>query len=132
MNARRSILFVLTTPDYVGGTERATFLVASLLAQRSNFDVGILGVYQHSDTPFFADDVSVNIDYLIDARSGMPPSELSRFVDRAWEPALTAKVDILIAEYLAERAPDIIVTTTPALLALVVQTAHARSKILAA
>ena len=129
MNARPSILFVLTTPDYAGGTERATFLVASLLAQRSNFDVGILGVYQHSDSPFFADDVSVNIDYLIDARFGMPTSELSRFVDRAWEPVLTAKVDILIREYLADRAPNIIVATTPALLALVVQTAHSRSKI---
>ncbi|MEY3167403.1 MAG: hypothetical protein RLZZ343_1206, partial [Actinomycetota bacterium] len=132
MNARPSILFVLTTPDYAGGTERSTFLVASLLAQLSNFDVGILGIYQHNDAPFFADDVSVNIDYLIDARSGMPPGELSRFVDRAWEPVLTAKVDMLIAEYLADRAPDIIIATTPALLALVIQTAHARSKILAA
>ena len=131
MNARRSILFVLTTPDYAGGTERSTFLVASLLAQLSNFDIGILGIYQHNDAPFFADDVSVNIDYLIDARAGMPPGELSRFVDRAWEPVLTAKVDTLIAEYLADRAPDIIIATTPALLALVIQTAHARSKILA-
>ena len=78
MNARRSILFVLTTPDYAGGTERSTFLVASLLAQLSNFDVAILGIYQHNDAPFFADDVSVNIDYLIDARSGMPSGELSR------------------------------------------------------
>jgi glycosyltransferase involved in cell wall biosynthesis len=138
MNDQRRIrvVFVLTTPDAIGGTERATFHVASELARRPELEVSVLGVFRRTETPHFAADLRVPIRYVIDDRE-RPATAVdtavdtaSKLVDAHWEPAFSARSDRLMAEALLVDPPDVLVATTPALLALISQTASPRSAII--
>lgn len=125
---RIRVVFVLTTPDAVGGTERATYQVAAQLARHDDLDVSVLGVLRERDAPHFAGDVTMPLHHLLDvrpARAGRHADEdrPSSLVDARWEPVFSARTDHLVAEALSTDPPDVVVATTPALLALVAQVA---------
>jgi glycosyltransferase involved in cell wall biosynthesis len=129
-------VFVLTTPDGAGGTERATFQLASALDRCADLDVSVLGVLREADRPHFAPDLAtVPLEHLIDARpthtdnAATTDHEPSALVDPAIEPVFSARSDRLMAERLALDAPDVVVATTPALLALLCQTAPASTAV---
>ncbi|WP_081240305.1 stealth conserved region 3 domain-containing protein [Streptomyces viridosporus] len=134
------ITFLLTTADAVGGTERAVFNQASELAARH--DVRVLSVFKSKREQFFTPDERVRVDYLIDLTAATPrplrptrvdasvwpdlAAQPSRIVDRSWEAAFNRLSDLELELALQETDTDILVTTTPALMALAVELAPAR------
>ncbi|WP_299540203.1 stealth conserved region 3 domain-containing protein [uncultured Streptomyces sp.] len=133
------ITFLLTTADAVGGTERAVFNQAAELAERH--DVRVLSVFRSQKELFFPIDPRVRLEYLVDAtgpvsrpvrRAGLDESvyaaltaQPSALVDRAWEAAFNRLSDIELGLALERTDTDILITTTPALMALAVQLAPA-------
>ncbi|MEV5440229.1 stealth conserved region 3 domain-containing protein [Streptomyces sp. NPDC052682] len=133
------ITFLLTTADAVGGTERAVFNQASELAVRH--DVRVLSVFKSKREQFFDPGASVRVDYLVDltARTPRPlrttrvddtvwanlAEQPSQIVDRSWEPAFNRLTDLEAELALQDTDTDVLVTTTPALMALAVQLAPA-------
>ncbi|MGC9667540.1 Stealth CR1 domain-containing protein [Planosporangium sp. 12N6] len=125
------IQYLLTWADAVGGTERAVLRQASWLAARH--DVEVVSVFQDSARPAFALDERVRVRYLL-GRDRRPtaatlPDDVaaaldaapSRFVDASWEGAFTGLTDLAAQQALAETDADVVVSTTPALLALAAQ-----------
>ncbi len=133
------ITYLLTTADAVGGTERAVFNQASELAARH--DVRVLSVFKSRREQFFTPHERVRLDYLIDLTSATPRplrttgvddavrTELaahpSRIVDRSWEAAFSRLSDLELELALQATDTDVLVTTTPALMALAVELAPA-------
>ncbi|WP_326784972.1 stealth conserved region 3 domain-containing protein [Streptomyces sp. NBC_00151] len=134
------ITFLLTTADAVGGTERAVFNQATELAVRH--EVRVLSVFKSKSTQFFAPGERVRLDYLVDITGETPrplrsstveeevwaglsarPSEI---VDRSWESAFNRLTDLELELALQQTDTDILITTTPALMALAVRLAPAR------
>ncbi|MFF8945175.1 stealth conserved region 3 domain-containing protein [Streptomyces sp. NPDC014864] len=134
------ITFLLTTADAVGGTERAVFNQASELAARH--EVRVLSVFKSKPAQFFAPDERVRVEYLVDLTGDAPrplrPSTVgdavwsglagrpSEIVDRSWESAFSRLTDLELELALQETDTDVLVTTTPALMALAVRLAPAR------
>ncbi|SDK28936.1 stealth conserved region 3 domain-containing protein [Streptomyces indicus] len=134
------ITFLLTTADAVGGTERAVFNQASELAARH--DVRVLSVFKSKPAQFFSPDERVRVDYLIDATgqgqrplrpTGADPAlwnslaaQPSEIVDRSWENAFNRLTDLELGLALQDIDTDILITTTPALMALAVSLAPSR------
>ncbi|MFC7794859.1 stealth conserved region 3 domain-containing protein [Streptomyces cinereoruber] len=134
------ITFLLTTADAVGGTERAVFNQASELATRHR--VRVLSVFKSKAELFFSPDDRVTVDYLVDNTgatqrplratqvddtvwSGLA-AQPSRIVDRSWEAAFNRLTDLELELALQNLDTDVLVTTTPALMALAVHLAPAR------
>ncbi|WP_392872274.1 stealth conserved region 3 domain-containing protein [Streptomyces sp. LN499] len=133
------ITFLLTTADAVGGTERAVFNQAAELADRH--EVRVLSVFKSKAELFFSPDERVRVDYLVDMtgpvqrplrRADLDDSvytalaqQPSSLVDRAWEAAFNRLSDVELGFALEHTDTDILVTTTPALMALAVQLAPA-------
>lgn len=130
---RPSVMFVVMLPDHMGGTELATFQVAEQLADR--YDVEVLGIARDSDAPFFVDAARVPVRYLVDrsepeTRLGDAVPDLAvvdaagldrrppEVVDPSWEVDMSFLTEIAFDEACARSAPDVIVATTPPLLAL--------------
>ncbi|MFE5401213.1 stealth conserved region 3 domain-containing protein [Streptomyces sp. NPDC056580] len=134
------ITFLLTTADAVGGTERAVFNQAAELA--GQHDVRILSVFKSQPKLFFTVDDRVRVDYLVDQTGPVPrpvrPTRLtdgeltslaglpSEYVDRAWEAAFNRLSDTELELTLQHTDTDVLITTTPALMALAVQLSPAR------
>ncbi|MFJ3659114.1 stealth conserved region 3 domain-containing protein [Streptomyces sp. NPDC090119] len=133
------ITFLLTTADAVGGTERAVFNQASELAARH--DVRVLSVFKSRPEQFFTPDTRVRVDYLVDLTS-TPPRPLrdtpvedsvwaglaaqpSQVVERPWEPVFNRLSDLELGLALQDTDTDILISTTPALMALAVRYAPA-------
>ncbi|MFF4490369.1 stealth conserved region 3 domain-containing protein [Streptomyces sp. NPDC001544] len=133
------ITFLLTTADAVGGTERAVFNQASELATRH--EVRVLSVFKSKPAQFFQPDERVRVDYLVDLTGDTPrplragtvddtvwagladlPSEI---VDRSWESAFSRLTDLELELALQQTDTDVLITTTPALMALAVRLAPA-------
>lgn len=133
------ITFLLTSADTIGGTEIATMTLAELLAQ--HHEVSILSVFRTQDETFF-DSESVRVRNLVDRRTpaqrpveGEPdraadyrrlaatPSEL---VLPTWEAAFNRLTDIELAEALRTIDTDVLISTTPALMAYMAQLAPSR------
>ena len=133
------ITFLLTTADAVGGTERAVFNQASELAARH--DVRVLSVFKSRPAQFFTPDERVRLDYLVDLTARIPrptrpttvddsvwaglAAQPSQIVDRAWESAFNRLADLELELALQDTDTDVLITTTPALMALAVQLAPA-------
>ncbi len=98
------VVFLVSQPDGVGGTERATFQLTAALAKVIDLDVSIAGVFRQRDDPHFREDVEVPIHYAVDSRGTAVPVDL---------PAEAVR------RLLAERSPHVVVATSPDLLALV-------------
>ncbi|MET8942547.1 stealth conserved region 3 domain-containing protein [Streptomyces sp. NPDC004542] len=135
-----NITFLLTTADAVGGTEKAVFNQASELAARHQ--VRVLSVFKSKPEQFFQPDERVRVDYLVDLTGDMPrplrPSAVddtvwsalaalpSDIVDRSWEPVFSRLSDVELELALQQTDTDVLITTTPALMALAVRLAPAR------
>ncbi|MFE7748591.1 stealth conserved region 3 domain-containing protein [Streptomyces sp. NPDC057428] len=133
------ITFLLTTADAVGGTERAVFNQAAELAERH--DVRVLSVFKSKAELFFSPDERIRVDYLVDMtapvqrplrRADLEDSvyaalaaQPSSLVDRAWEAAFNRLSDVELGLALEHTDTDVLITTTPALMALAVQLAPA-------
>lgn len=133
------ITYLLTTADAVGGTERAVFNQASELAARH--DVRVLSVFKSKREQFFTPHERVRLDYLIDLTAATPrplratrldhsvwpdlAAQPSRIVGRSWEAAFNRLSDLELELALQDTDTDILVTTTPALMALAVELAPA-------
>ncbi|KUL49605.1 stealth conserved region 3 domain-containing protein [Streptomyces sp. NRRL S-1521] len=136
------ITYLLGWGDEMGGTELATYTQAKHLAERPDIAVEIVSVFRTRDEPFFAEARALPVRYLVD-RTVTPerpvrdsdlddaacrtlaalPSELIR---PAWEDAFDRLSDIEMADAFARLDTDVLVTTTPALLAAAVTLAPAR------
>ncbi|MFD8203904.1 stealth conserved region 3 domain-containing protein [Streptomyces sp. NPDC003470] len=134
------ITFLLLTADAVGGTERAVFNQAAELV--ANHDVRVLSILKTQPKLFFPIDERIRVDYLID-RTGPTPVPLratgltaeawaqvadrpSALVDPSWEAAFNRLTDLELEYHLQNTDTDLLVTTTPALMALAVQLAPPR------
>jgi glycosyltransferase involved in cell wall biosynthesis len=134
------ITYLLGWGDEMGGTELATYTQAQHLADR--YDVEVISVFRTRPEPFFPEARSLPVRYLVD-RTASPerpvrgsrldeaacrtlaalPSEL---IKPAWESAFDRLSDIEMAAALTTLDSDVLVTTTPALMAAAVELAPAR------
>ena len=128
------IAFLLTTADFVGGTERAVLAQIEGLAPRH--EVEIISVYRTSGGPIDGLADGVRVRYLIDKTAAVPKpmrttglddaacarlmATPSAVTEPAWESALNRLTDIEIEYALAALDCDVLVSTTPALMALAV------------
>ncbi|SHN04874.1 stealth conserved region 3 domain-containing protein [Streptomyces yunnanensis] len=125
------ITFLLTWGDEMGGTEMATYTQAAHLAPRH--DVEVLSVLKTREEPFFTAGRAIPRRYLVDRTGpyGRPvrdsgldeqacrtltslPSEL---IKPAWEATFDRLTDIEMTAALGALDTDVLVTTTPALMA---------------
>ncbi|MEV0371735.1 stealth conserved region 3 domain-containing protein [Streptomyces sp. NPDC050636] len=125
------ITFLLTWGDEMGGTEMATYTQAAHLAPRH--DVEVLSVLKTRREPFFTAGHAIPRRYLVDRTGlyGRPvrdsgldeqacrtltslPSEL---IKPAWESTFDRLTDIEMSTALGALDTDVLVTTTPALMA---------------
>ncbi|MFI2613238.1 stealth conserved region 3 domain-containing protein [Streptomyces sp. NPDC018584] len=136
------ITYLLGWGDEMGGTELATYTQAAHLAERPGIEVEVVSVFRTRAEPFFAEARAVPVRYLVD-RTASPerpvrqteldasacrtlaalPSELIR---PAWEDTFDRLSDIEMTAALSAIDTDVLVTTTPALLAAAVTLAPAR------
>jgi len=124
-----SVVFLVHRPDYAGGTERATFLVTGALAADPRLDVQIVGLERTADTPFFADDIRVPMTTLVDIRDGESVRRPSPLVEPDWQSDFSTDTDAALAEWLQRHRPDVVVATTPGLLAVASILAPATTRI---
>ncbi|WP_282796870.1 stealth conserved region 3 domain-containing protein [Streptomyces sp. CC224B] len=134
------ITYLLGWGDEMGGTELATYTQALHLAERH--DVEVLSVFRTRPEPFFPEARELPVRYLVD-RTLTPerPVRVSRLdeaacrtlaalpselIDPAWESAFDRLADVELRAALTTLDSDVLVTTTPALLAAAVELAPAR------
>lgn len=129
------ITFLLTWADEMGGTELAVFTQAAHLAPRH--DVRVISVFRTREESFFALDERVPVDYLIDAsgsyqkptrENGLSEEECrvlaeqgSELIRRSWEKAFNRLSDVELQLALGELDTDVLITTSPALMAAAVR-----------
>lgn len=115
---RTKVTFLVHRPDYAGGTERATFLLTAALAADPQLDVNIVGLERTADEPFFARDVHVPLTTLVDIRDPDVTRQPSPLVEPDWQSDFSTSTDAALASWFALHQPDIVVATTPGLLAV--------------
>ncbi|HWH01404.1 MAG TPA: Stealth CR1 domain-containing protein [Pilimelia sp.] len=128
------ITFLLTWADAVGGTERTVLRQASWLAERH--DVEVISVFKSRRELPFRVSPRVTLRYLVDQTGPVPrpvrgglsddvcsalAATPSRWVRPEWESAFTVLADLELENALREIRTDVVVATTPALLAVVAQ-----------
>jgi glycosyltransferase involved in cell wall biosynthesis len=125
------ITFLLTWGHGQGGTERAVYTLANHLVDAH--EVTVLSFVKDRPEPFFGLDPRVRLQHLVDLTGPAPapgpgsgvPAELGPAlhalppvtVEQSAEPAITGLVDAVAQEQLRGLATDVLVTTTPALMA---------------
>lgn len=128
------IAYLLTWADAMGGTEAAVLTLASHLAE--HHDVEVISVFRREAAPFCEVSPKVRLRYLVDetgpvrrpcrettmddatcAALAAMPSEL---VDPAWEGAFNRLADVEVEHALRGLDADVVVSSTPALMALAV------------
>jgi glycosyltransferase involved in cell wall biosynthesis len=130
------ITYLLTWPYEMGGTERSVITQAAAMAHRH--EVEMVGVMSSRPDPFFPIPPSVRHRILVrtDA-AGMPKKAEgvdlpaahlqklqaagSRLIPTKWESAFSQLTDLAVSRWLADPDCDVLVTTTPPLLALATQ-----------
>jgi glycosyltransferase involved in cell wall biosynthesis len=134
------VTFVLRNADELGGTELATFTLAAQLAD--HYDIEVLSVFRTRDEPFFSIGSRVRVDYLVDSRGQVPrplwtstlddmaavlgtvPSELVR---EEWEYGWSRLTDLAFEAALPGRDSDVVISTSPPIMALIARHAAARA-----
>ncbi len=135
------IVFVLFNADGMGGTARSGIAQANaLLSLGEGHRVRILSVTRSGAHTHYPLADGLEVTYLVDVRgerpaavSGQPPAELahelaqreSTLVPRSWDALFSGLTDVTLREHLGSLDADVIVTTTPELLAVVAQLAPA-------
>ncbi|CAM5591931.1 exopolysaccharide phosphotransferase [Streptomyces spiroverticillatus] len=134
------ITFLLTWGDEMGGTELAVYTQAAHLAHRH--EVEVLSVVKTREEPFFPAGRAIPRRYLVD-RTGSHPrpvrehdldaktcrtlaSQPSEIIDPAWEPTFDRLTDIEMTRALSALDSDVVISTSPALMAAVAQLVPSR------
>lgn len=127
------VTYLLTWPHEMGGTERTIITQAEAMAHRHQ--VEIVGVISSRPGPFFPIPSSVAHRVLVRTDTEGVPSAVegvdlpaprleelhaapSRLIPAAWESAFSQLTDLAMTRWLRELDCDVLVTTTPALLAV--------------
>ncbi|GGR30461.1 stealth conserved region 3 domain-containing protein [Streptomyces roseolus] len=134
------ITFLLTWGDEMGGTEMAAYTQAIHLAPRH--EVEVLSVFKTREEPFFGAAKKVKRRYLIDRTGpvGRPVRESaldaaacrtlaslpSEIIKPSWESTFDRLSDIEMTRELGSLDTDVLVTTTPALMAAAAELAPSR------
>ncbi len=134
------ITFLLTWGDEMGGTEMAVYTQAAHLAPRH--DVQVISVLKTRPEPFFASGHAIPRHYLVDRTgaygrpvrdSGLDESTCrtlaslpSEIIKPEWESTFDRLTDIEMTRVLGSLDTDVLITTTPALLAAAVQLVPSR------
>jgi glycosyltransferase involved in cell wall biosynthesis len=134
------VTFILRNADELGGTELATLTLAAQLADHC--DIEVLSVFRTRDEPFFPVDARVRIGYLVDSRGPAPrplwTSELndladelgkvpSELVREEWEYSWSRLTDLAFEAALPARDSDVVISTSPPIMALIARYAAARA-----
>ena len=131
------IVFVLFNADGMGGTARSGIEQANaLLALGEGHRVRILSVWRSGDATHYPLADGLEVTYLVDVRreratavAGRHPDELAEresvIVPRSWDALYNGLTDATMREALGSIDADVLVTTTPELLAVVAQLAPA-------
>ncbi|MFD6364065.1 stealth conserved region 3 domain-containing protein, partial [Streptomyces roseolus] len=129
------ITILLTWGDAMGGTEMAAYTQAAQLMPRH--EVEILSVFKTAEEPFLPEAKALPIRYLVD-RTGRTPRPVretsltpeecaalaklpSELIEASWEPTFDRLSDIEMTAALSGLDADVLVTTTPALMAAAVK-----------
>jgi glycosyltransferase involved in cell wall biosynthesis len=120
------IAFLVFSLDDQGGTAHAVTTQAAALTELDGtaHDVHLVSVTRTADRPHFPIPPGVTTEYVVDARAeaGVPGFDRpSRLVPTAWDAQFSEATDGPLAAALRELRADVVVTTTPALLALAAQ-----------
>ncbi|MDQ4055195.1 MAG: glycosyltransferase [Actinomycetota bacterium] len=116
------IAFLVPTIYDLGGTASAVSTQANALA--GDHEVEILSVYRPADETHFPLADGVLVRELVDTRAERPADEAlegRRLVRPEWDPTLDARGDVAVQAALPSVTADVLVTVTPALLALAAQ-----------
>ncbi|KRE97480.1 hypothetical protein ASG76_01810 [Nocardioides sp. Soil774] len=131
------IVFVLFNADGMGGTARSGIEQANaLVGLGEGHRVRILSVTRSGATTHYPLADGIEVDYLVDVRGERPaaiggthPAELAEresvIVPRSWDALYNGLTDAALREALPRVDADVLVTTTPELLAVVAQLAPA-------
>lgn len=135
------IVFVLFNADGMGGTARSGIAQANaLLSLGEGHRIRILSVTRSGAHTHYPLADGLEVTYLVDVRgerpaavSGQPPAEIaeqlaqreSTLVPRSWDALYSGLTDATLREHLGGLDADVVVTTTPELLAVVAQLAPA-------
>lgn len=129
------IVFVLFNADGMGGTARSGIAQANaLIGLGEGHRVRILSVTRSGDSTHYPLVDGLEVTYLVDVRgeravavNGRHPAELAEresvIVPRSWDATFSALTDATLREALPALDADVLVTTTPELLAVVAQLA---------
>ncbi|MCF6376516.1 stealth conserved region 3 domain-containing protein [Nocardioides KLBMP 9356] len=133
------IVFVLFNADGMGGTARSGIEQANaLLALGEGHRVRILSVWRSGDTTHYPLADGLEVTYLVDVRGGRATAVAGRHPDgvahelaqresvivpRSWDALYNGLTDATMREALGSIEADVLVTTTPELLAVVAQLA---------
>lgn len=123
---RLKVAFLVFNIDGMGGTSRSAITQANALAARGNCDVRIVSMTRSADAPHYPIDPAVAVDHLVDVRAGDGAGEPdlqrpSRLVPRRWDGQFSLATDLGAEAFLPGLDVDVLVTVTPALMALAVQ-----------
>ncbi|WP_424216813.1 stealth conserved region 3 domain-containing protein (plasmid) [Streptomyces sp. BI20] len=135
------ITFLLTWGDEMGGTEMAVYTQAAHLADR-NHEVEVISVFKTRPEPFFEAGRPIPRRYLVDRTgpyerpvraTGLSESDCrtlaslaSEVVKPSWEGTFDRLSDIEMTAALGGLDTDVLITTTPALMAAAAELAPAR------
>ena len=131
------VVYVLFNADGMGGTARSGIEQANaLIGLGEGHRVRILSITRSGDATHYPLADGLEVTYLVDVRperpaavSGDHPAELaereSTIVPRSWDALYNALTDAAAREALGSIEADVLVTTTPELLAVVAQLAPA-------
>ncbi|GAA4676725.1 glycosyltransferase [Nocardioides nanhaiensis] len=117
------VTFLVPTLYDQGGTASAVATQASALVRHPAVaGVHVVSVYRPTDQPHFTLDPQVTTEALVDTRvdDESQPDHPDRITDPAWDPTLDARGDLAVQRHLPALDCDVLVTVTPALLALAV------------
>lgn len=122
------IAFVVFNLDGMGGTSRSAITQANALA--ADHDVRLVSVTRSADRPHYDIDPRITVDHLADVReetlAGDDEARVlhereSVLVPTRWDGQFSALTDLAVQDALPELDVDVVVTVTPALLALAAQ-----------
>ncbi len=133
-SSRLSVAFLVFNLDGMGGTSRSAITQATALARRGNVDVRLVSVTRSADSPHYAIDPTVRVEHLVDMRTDGRDSDPrakrpSRLVPKRWDGQFSELTDEGLTA-LADLDTDLVVTLTPALMAVAVQLLPARTAII--
>lgn len=122
------VAYVVFNLDGMGGTSRSAITQANALA--ADHDVRLVSITRSADAPHYDIDPRINVEYLADVREESLDADPhaaalhereSVLVPARWDGQFSALCDVGMQEALPRLDVDVVVTVTPALLAVATQ-----------